>query len=217
VDGIKVTVPETAAPGKAEPQPAAVKPRQNGASVSAEPSVQTPTKSMTANAEHPTNAASAPVETLDPAPAPAAYVNGKAEAAQPLKLFSEEWAQAYQTAINANADYRRASLRWEAGQLAFVIHASPPHGAFAPAAVLLDLHRGDCRAAHNMPVAVAVSKAAFVIEGDYANWLKVLNGEADPLKMLVRGALKLRKGSMLRLMPFTQSAQELVRSAQHIS
>ncbi len=155
-----------------------------------------------------------------PQPAPAdpiasaqPHLNGKSE---PPTLFSEAWAQAYQQAINNNPAYRSASLRWDAGSLAFVIHASPKDGFLTPAAVLLDLHRGNCRAAHSTPLAQAVSRAAFVIEGDYGNWIKVLSGQADPLKMLMRGALRLSKGSMLRLLPFTQSAQELVSSAQRI-
>lgn len=190
--------------------PVSTQPSQNGATASAAapaPVPEAPAAETTADV---------PALTVETPVAPTS-VNGKGEAPQPLKLFSEEWAQAYQKAINTNADYRKTSLRWDAGQLAFVIHASPAHDALTPTAVLLDLHRGDCRAAHNLPVKLAVDKATFVIEGDYANWLRVLNGEADPLKMLMRGALKLRKGSMLRLMPFTQSAQELVRSAQHIT
>jgi putative sterol carrier protein len=175
---------------------------------------QAPPSASAAVTETPTEAAPV-VETQAPAPDTEAAV--EAETGSPPTLFSEEWAQAYQTAINGNPAYKRASLRWDAGQLAFVIHAAPRHNLFAPTAVLLDLHRGDCRAAHNMPIEVAVSKAAFVIEGEYDNWIKVLNGEADPLKMLMRGGLKLRKGSMLRLIPFTQSAQELVKSAQRIS
>ncbi|MFN8450537.1 MAG: wax ester/triacylglycerol synthase family O-acyltransferase [Anaerolineae bacterium] len=217
---VEATAPET--PGEAEPQPVAVPvlvaPSQNGSTALTEPAVQMPAPT-TAVAEPPVEQPAPPPASQPdaPAPEPTSYVNGKDETPEPIKLFSEEWAQAYQTAINASADYRKASLHWEAGQLAFVIHASPQHGALKPAAVLLDLHKGDCRAAHNLPVEVAMNRASFVIEGEYENWLKVLNGEADPLKMLMRGALKLRKGSMLRLMPFTQSAQELVRSARHIS
>jgi putative sterol carrier protein len=164
-----------------------------------------------------TNAAAAPAVSalIDLAAPPQSYTNGKTTA--PPSLFSEAWAQAYQQAINRSAAYRAASLRWDAGSLAFVIHASPRHGLVTPTAVLLDLYRGDCRAAHSVPVESAMRGAHFVIEGDYDSWLKVLRGEADPLKMLMRGGLRLSKGSMLRLLPFTQSAQELVHSAQNIS
>lgn len=198
----------------------------NGNGSHAEAALASPLVAPAPVADHPVEVAPV-VDVQSPAPeaAPAEAIQEEPEEApeqtpsapQPPKLFSEDWAQAYQQAINSSPSYKSASLRWEAGQLAFVIHASPRHNLFAPTAVLLDLHRGDCRAAHNAPVELAVSKASFVIEGEYDNWLKVLNGEADAIKMLMRGGLRLRKGSMLRLMPFTQSAQELVRSAQRIT
>jgi putative sterol carrier protein len=168
-------------------------------------------------AASPANAAATPAVSavVDLAAPRQSYTNGKTTT--PPSLFSEAWAQAYQQAINRSAAYRAASQRWDAGPLAFVIHASPRHGLATPTAVLLDLYRGDCRAAHSVPVESAMRGAHFVIEGDYDAWLKVLNGEADPLKMLMRGGLRLSKGSMLRLLPFTQSAQELVHSAQNIS
>lgn len=160
----------------------------------------------------------APAQVAEP-DAASAYANGTSvpTANDKPQLFSEEWALAYHEAINGSASYRRVSLRWEAGSLAFVIHASPRNGFPRPAAVLLDLYRGECRSAHSLPVNEAVRQASFVIEGEYGNWMKVLNGESDPLKMLMRGSLRLSKGSLLRLIPFTQSAHELVHSAQHIS
>ncbi len=161
-----------------------------------------------------TEAAAAPVLIAEMIAEPSqVYTNGKGKP----QLFSEEWALAYHEAINSSAAYRNVSRRWEAGSLAFVIHSSPRNGFARPAAVLLDLYRGECRSAHSLPVDQAIRQAAFVIEGDYGNWMKMLNGESDPLKMLMRGSLRLSKGSMLRLIPFTQSAQELVHSAQRIS
>ena len=133
------------------------------------------------------------------------------------KLFSEAWAQAFRQAINNNPAYYKASQRWEAGALAFVIEANPRFGFPKATAVLMDLHRGICRDAHNVPVEEAMAKAAFVIQADYDNWMKVLSGKAQPLVMLMRGGLRLKKGSMTRLMPFTQSAQELVHSAQSVT
>jgi len=133
------------------------------------------------------------------------------------KLFSEEWAQAYRVAINNSKAYYNASTRWEAGSLAFVMKAAPREGFLQPTAVLLDLHKGVCRGARSVSPPEALAEAAFVIEGDYPSWMKVLTGKAQPLMMLMMGKLQLKKGSMARLLPFTQSAQELVNSAQTIS
>lgn len=141
----------------------------------------------------------------------------KAEPPAKPKLFSEEWALAYREAINGNRDYYKASTRWEAGALAFIMKAAPRHGFQRDTAVLMDLHKGVCRGARSLPPAEANAAAAFVIEGDYPSWMEVLSGKTPPLVMIMRGKLRLKKGSITRLLPFTQSAQELIRSAQMIS
>lgn len=133
-----------------------------------------------------------------------------------LKLFSEEWAQAYRTAINNNQNYYKASTKWTAGSLAFVMQADARNGFPQPTAVLLDLYKGECRSAHNLSAYEARRDAAFVIEGDYKNWMVALSGQTPPLMMLMTRKLKLTKGSLTKLMPFTQSAQELITSAQAI-
>ena len=132
-------------------------------------------------------------------------------------LFSDEWAKAYADVLNDSQDYYRASTKWTAGPLAFVMRASPKHGFTRDSAVFLDLHRGKCREAKSMPPGAAAQQASFVIEGDYEVWMKVLSGQAQPLPMIVRGKLRLKKGSITRLLPFTQSSQELLRCAQTIS
>lgn len=133
------------------------------------------------------------------------------------RLFTEEWAQAYHEAINSSESYRRASTRWTAGPLALVMKASPRNGYLRDSAVLLDLHRGVCREASSLPPASAAHQAAFVIEGDHKVWMRVLSGQAPPLLMIIRGKLRLTKGSIRQLLPFTQSAQELINCAQTIS
>jgi WS/DGAT/MGAT family acyltransferase len=132
------------------------------------------------------------------------------------RLFSEGWADAFREAINTNVHYRRASTHWRAGSLAFVLRASPRHGFSTGSAVWIDLDRGVCLATESLPAAQAAQRAAFVIEGDYPAWMRVLKSEIAPLAALARGDLRLTKGSMIKLLPFTQSAQELVHSAQHV-
>ncbi len=177
----------------------------------------------------PVAAVDQPVSETDPEPSPelAAEVAAVASAEpvvavetkpqEKAKLFSQAWAEALKEAINNNPAYYRASTRWEAGPLAFVMEADIRHGFPQPAAVLLDLDRGVCKDANAVPLEDVLSKAAFVLETDYQHWISILTGKSQPLMMLMRGTLKLKKGSMAKLMPFTQSAQELVHSAQSVS
>jgi putative sterol carrier protein len=128
-------------------------------------------------------------------------------------LFSQAWADNFRDAINKNPDYKRTSTHWRAGALAFLLRASAGKPS---AAVLLDLHQGDCRDARSLPVYEATQRAAFAIEGDHHAWMRVLHGEVAPLAALMRGDLRLAKGSLLKLLPFTQSAEQLVMSAQRV-
>lgn len=162
--------------------------------------------------------AAAALPKASPEPLPDAQPAASAAEAspEPVTLFSAGWAQQYLTAINASRAYYNASTRWEAGPLTFVLKPAPNRGFPTERAVWLDLHRGRCRDALGLPPAEARQRAAFVIEGDYDTWMDVLNGRAQPLPLIVRGKLRLAKGSLMRLMPFTQSAQELIKCAQGI-
>lgn len=151
-----------------------------------------------------------------------AYANGTQQNAlreavqvEPHRPFTEPWAAAYRDALNGNMSYYAASTRWEAGPVALV---TLPDGRNIDSvtAVLLDLHKGKCRSARVVPVATAMQDAAFVIEGEYATWLEVLAGRTAPLSAITRGRLRLKKGAITRLLPFTKSAAELVKTAQLI-
>lgn len=132
------------------------------------------------------------------------------------KLFSEDWARAMREAINHSEAYHNASTNWNAGSLAFVMEAAPEQGFEAPVAVLLDLYRGICRTARSLSQAEAIREAIFVIQGTYPAWIEVLSGRSAPLMMLTSGRLKLSKGALIRLLPHTRSAGELVRCAQKV-
>lgn len=136
--------------------------------------------------------------------------------AGPPKLFSESWAQALREEINHSPAYRDASTGWTAGSLALVIEASPAHGFAQPAAVWLDLYRGVCRGARALSLDAAKRDADFVIQGSYEAWMDALHGRMAPLIMLTTGRLQLKKGLLLRLLPFTRSANELVGCAQRV-
>ena len=200
-------VAETITPPASVPEPAPVPVivAGDGAQLTAD---ATPQASANSHGE-----ALSPLETEAPAeaetPVPAAVP-------EPVTLFSEAWAQLYMTAINASRAYYNASTRWDAGSLVFILKPAPRQGFPTERAVWLDLHRGRCRDAHSLPPAEARQRAAFVIEGEYETWMDVLNGRAQPLPLIMRGKLRLSKGSLMRLMPFTQSAQELIKCAQGI-
>jgi WS/DGAT/MGAT family acyltransferase len=161
-----------------------------------------------------------PAPTAAPAPEVVVVAAPLVKPADPApahpRLFSEPWAQQFREVINSSRSYRDASTGWTAGSLALVIEASPANGFDQPAAVWLDLHRGVCRGARATTPDAARRDADFVIQGSYAAWMDALNGRASPLAMLTTGRLQLKKGLLLRLLPFTRSANELVGCAQRV-
>jgi len=165
-------------------------------------------------------------QTPSAPPAPVTTPNGTAKAVQATEaqkvtakplLMSDDWAKALQETLNTSKSYYNASTKWTAGSLALVMKASPQNGYPADSAVLLDLHRGKCRNGHSLPVQQAYNEATFVLEGSYDTWMAVLEGRSQPLQMIMRRQLKLKRGALARLLPFTKSAQELVNCAKQIT
>lgn len=124
-----------------------------------------------------------------------------------MKVFSGEWAEAYHEAINQSEAYKKSGARWELGKLALVLEDT---------GILLDLYQGNCRSASNISASDAETEADFVISGNSETWQKVLSGKLPPIMGLMSGKLKLSKGSIGKLMPFTKAAIDLVASAQHL-
>ncbi len=128
-----------------------------------------------------------------------------------MNVFSSEWAEAYKTAVNQNNAYRASSEKWQEGAVALVL--THENGGIA---VLIDLLKGECLGATSVSPSIAHEKASFVIEADIATWQEVLGGNLQPLMGIMRGKLKLAKGSLARLIPYTKAANELVNSAQTV-
>lgn len=125
-----------------------------------------------------------------------------------MQAFSQEWATAYQEAINDDQAYASSGAKWELGKLALVLDEQ---------AVLLDLHRGDCRSVNSMPASDAQTDASYIIEGNADVWQDVLSGKIAPLMGIMSGKLKLTKGSIGSLMPFAKAAVDLVNSAKKLN
>ncbi len=134
---------------------------------------------------------------------------------EPLDAFGQAWADAYQAALNSNEAYADAGADWE-GPIALKLRAAPDHGIPEDRAVLLDLWHGQCREATALAAAAAEEQAEYVIEADRSTWRKVLDGDLDPLKGLMFGKLKLTKGKLRKLIPYTKASQQMVASAQDV-
>ena len=90
-------------------------------------------------------------------------------------------------------------------------HTDEEHGY----GVYLDLHDGVSRSAR-LATAHDYAGARYVLSATLAVWHEMLSGMLAPTMAILRGKLKLTKGSVAELMPHVQAAQALVRVAAEI-
>ncbi len=129
--------------------------------------------------------------------------------------FSAEWARALQLQLDTSEEFRLAAAGWE-GRLVLETMPDPTRSDGVPRAVALYLDDGACREAR-AAVSADREAAAFVIAGKAEVWARLVGGQGSPLTALLRGQLKLVKGSVAGLMPFASAAEHLVRAAGRIS
>jgi len=129
-------------------------------------------------------------------------------------LFSPEWANAWAELLRQDAGYRKAAKSWQ-WPVVVTIRADAAAGLAEDRSVFLDLWEGDCRSARPA-TAADLESAPFVIAAGLGVFREVLDGKMDPLVGLMRGKLQLVKGSLVKLLPYTQAAKQLVTVAAGI-
>ncbi|MFX1569553.1 MAG: SCP2 sterol-binding domain-containing protein [Promethearchaeota archaeon] len=128
-----------------------------------------------------------------------------------MKIFSEEWVEAFGKAINDNPNYKPSALTWE-GDMLFVIE--PSGNLDYTVKVLVGLYHGECTGTKLIKEGEDV-EAEFIITGNYDNVLQVIKKEIDPIRAIMAGKLKL-EGNMAKVMRHTKAAQEIVVSLGNI-
>ena len=129
-----------------------------------------------------------------------------------IKFLSREWIEAYMDVLNNSTDYKEAAKTWE-GDFLFVVEPDDELGK--KTIFYLDLWHGDCRRVDFFKEGDNLPETEFQYIGKYSNWLKVINGELDPIKGILTRQFKL-VGDKGKVMRATKAAKELVNSAQKI-
>lgn len=130
------------------------------------------------------------------------------------EIFTGDWARAWCRELNESDAYADAAENWE-GALVLRVRADPSHGLDERRQVWVDLHHGECRGARAAGEE-DVEDVPYLIEADPYSWQRVLDGELDPIVGLMRGKLKLERGSVVELARYVKAAKELVRAAGRV-
>lgn len=124
---------------------------------------------------------------------------------------SEEWITLFKDSVNANAAYEDAAKTWE-GDFLFVVQ---PDSALKDQTVFyVDLWHGKCRDVALLKPG-ETKETAFIYEGPYGNWVRLIKKEIDPIQGLLTGKFKL-KGDMLKVLRAVRAAKELVETASRV-
>ena len=126
-----------------------------------------------------------------------------------LSFPSKEWIALFKEKLNHNPAYKEAAKDWEGD---FLLVVEPDDGLKHEVVFYLDLWHGECREAR---LAKPKEQAAFVFKGPYSNWKRVIRGELDPLRGLIRGLFTIDGDSKV-ILDQAKSAQELVYTAKTI-
>jgi putative sterol carrier protein len=129
-----------------------------------------------------------------------------------FRPFTQDFADALCSAINADAEYRDAAKSWT-WPTALLLEAAPELGYPESVAIELDLDRGTCRSARL--IAEEAIAATFTLRASYATWKDVVTGALDPIMGVTRGVLRL-KGPLTTLMLHTRAAKALVQVAMKV-
>ena len=131
------------------------------------------------------------------------------------KFPSEEWVKEFQKAINNNKEYEKTARNWSYGAITLVITKEPELGVNDNVYIWLDLDRGKCHEARIVKKEEGES-APFIIEGSYKRWKQVIRKELEPIKGILQGKLKLKKGNLPIIVRFIDAARQLVYSSSMV-
>ena len=125
---------------------------------------------------------------------------------QPLRPFSQGWAEALCAAINASEPYRTAGARWT-WHVALVVERNAKLGFAHDQGVVLALEHGQCKGVKLVDGKHA--RAPFIFRAPYAQWKRLAKGEVDPIIAVMKGEITFT-GSMTTLMQHSRAAKALV-------
>ncbi|HUF38932.1 MAG TPA: SCP2 sterol-binding domain-containing protein [Anaerolineales bacterium] len=122
---------------------------------------------------------------------------------------SPEWLNDLHNNLNSDSKYGEVARKWE-GDISLIIESDV---RFRDTVILyLDLWHGRSRAVEYV-VHPDQKPAAFVISAPFSNWLRILQGDLNPVQAMATMKLKVR-GNMAYIMRNVPTVLDFTRVAQ---
>lgn len=128
------------------------------------------------------------------------------------KFPSNEWPQALMEKLNSDDHYANVARNWE-GDMLFVIEGLGENSGEVH--YYFDLWHGKCRDAYPLDE-LGNLKPTFTLRGSYANYVRLLNGELDPLQALFTRKIGVQ-GNMAMLMRSVPTVLDFVRCCREMT
>ena len=132
----------------------------------------------------------------------------------PHEVFTDDWSRACRARLNSREGYRRVAATWR-NPVILLMRADPALGLAEHRAVYLDLADGECRDAR-VATAADFDAATYVLAADAAQWRRILDGQLDPITAIMFGKLRLEKGALASLVPYSAAAREMVAAVAEV-
>jgi putative sterol carrier protein len=129
----------------------------------------------------------------------------------PTEVFTAEWSRACCQALNDRPNYASVAAGWR-DAVVLVMGADRALGIDHERAVFLDLYEGACRGTR-LATPEDRASAPIVLRAEAASWRRILDGDADPVSAVMRGELRLERGSLMAMAMYAPAAREMLAAA----
>jgi putative sterol carrier protein len=122
-------------------------------------------------------------------------------------LFSEAGIATWRARLDASEAFHRAARGWSGTVLLIERESSDRHRS-----TYIAVDNGTL-AASRPATASDMTDAEFVLEASPATWQALVRGELELIATALKGALRLERGSVFRLIPHAGAASAMLREA----
>jgi len=126
--------------------------------------------------------------------------------------FTEEWIAQWRSSIRKSDDYKKRAREWNAPILLKFDPVPEQLKERGKNGIFLDLQYGECHALHLGDQNDEV-KSDIILTADEETWIRLIKEKKDPTMMIMKGKLKLEKGSLVLLSTHRAAAKSLLETA----